>query len=60
MSKPIYQLGTIVPGMGVIEAVKTNNGHRDYLLKSDGIVTWLDEAAIDQIFSDLVRSKEGE
>lgn len=49
-SKLTIPIGTQVPNIGVVEAIKSSNGNKDYLLKDDrGVVTWLDELALTAI-----------
>lgn len=59
MGEP-YMIGTEVPGIGVIKAIKGGKP-RDYLLvDEDGTVTWLDELAINGILTQLTSGKDGE
>lgn len=47
-----YRIGTVVTGFGTIKAIKSSTIRigRDYLLVNDeGVTTWLDELAIDEI-----------
>lgn len=48
-SKKPYKIGTRIPGLGVIQAVKSGNP-RNYLFIHGAGVGWVDELAIDAIF----------